>query len=167
MPRTLTLALKHTDPAIMKPIHFLLLALTLGVPAFAAAPPETLDSLLAQRLEPGDHAVVMLAEARALRLAGSVASPPKPGKTAYMNDALALKSIRRPSAVTHKMWLRSPGGKEVMAYVEDKVATAMLRTLKPGAAVEVDALWLWNSRHGPGLLVTAYAPAAAAQKPAR
>lgn len=152
----------------MKPIHcLLLLALTLGASAFAAAPPETLDSLLAQRMDPDNHTVVMLPEARALHLAGSVAGLPRPGKTAYMNDALALRSIRRPSAVTHKMWLRSPGGKEVMAYVEDRVAAAMLRTLKPGAAIEVDVLWLWNSRHGPGLLVTAYAPAAAAQKPPR
>lgn len=152
----------------MKPIHFLLLALTLGASAFAAAPPETLDSLMAQRKEAGDSTVVvMLAEARKLRLAGSVVSLPKLGKTAYMNDALAIKSIHRPSVINHKMWLRSASGKEVMAYVEDKVATAMLRTLKPGAAIEVDVLWLWNSRHGPGLLVTGYAPAAAAQKQVR
>lgn len=151
----------------MKPTHFLLLALTLGASAFAAVLPETLDSLLAQRMEPGNHTVAMLAEARAMRLAASVASLPKPGKTAYMNDALAIKSIRRPSAVNHKMWLRAASGQEVMVYVEDKVAAAMLHALKPGAAIEVDALWLWNSRHGPGLLVTAYTLAAAAQKQVR
>jgi hypothetical protein len=150
----------------MKPIlTLLLLALTLGAPGHAAAPPETLDTLLAQRMEPDNPTVAMLPEARALHLGARVAGLPKPGKTAYMNDALAMKSMRRPSAVTHKMWLRSPGGKQVMAYVEDTIASAMLRTLKPDAAVEVDVLWLWNSRHGPGLLVTAYAPVAADIKP--
>lgn len=151
----------------MKPtISFLLalaLALALSASAFAAAP-ETLDSLMAQRKASGDPTVVMHNEVRALRLAASVAGLPKPGKTAYMQSALAFKSINRPSPVGHKMWLRSASGQDVMAYVEDKVATAMLRSLKPGAAIEVDVLWLWNSRHGPGLLVTGYAPAAAGKR---
>ena len=114
---------------------------------------ESLDSLMAKRLDENNTFVVIV-EPRTLRLRGALEQLPARGKTVYMTDALTARQIPFSSPVNHKMWLRSGDGLSVMVYVADDVAERIKRGTKAGAEVEITALHLWNSRHGPGLLVT-------------
>lgn len=134
----------------------LLLASTLAI-ATPADTGETLDNLMAKRL-PADNTFVAMVEARTLRLRGTLDQLPAPGKTIYMTDTLAARRIQPAPKVNHKMWLRSAGGARVMVYVADDVAERIRHEVKTGAEIDVTALYLWNSRHGPGLLVTAFEP---------
>lgn len=134
------------------------LLLSLAAATAFAAPvdaSETLDGLMAKRLS-ADTTFVNLVEPRTLRLRGTVDSLPAPGKTQYMADTLALRGIKPLPKVSHKMWLRSAGGARVMVYVADNVAERLKREAKPGTELDFIALHLWNSRHGPGLLVNDY-----------
>lgn len=137
----------------------LLLAILLIAPASAIAAPtdtdETLDSLMAKRL-PADSTFVVMVEPHTLRLRGALEQLPAPGKTRYMTDTLAVQGIQPAPKVNHKMWLRSAGGERVMVYVADDVAERIKHEVKANADIEVTALHLWNSRHGPGLLVTSF-----------
>ena len=113
---------------------------------------ETLDSLMARRLAP-DNTFVALQAPRTLRLRGSVDRLPAPGKTQYMTESLAMLGLPA-LKVSNKMWLRSARGERVMVYVADEVAERIKGGSRAGADITVIALYLWNSRHGPGLLVT-------------
>lgn len=118
---------------------------------------ETLDSLMSKRLA-ADNTFVAMVEARTLRLRGTLKQLPALGKTLYMTDTLTARRIQPILKVNHKMWLRSSNGARVMVYVADDVAERIKRAVKVDADIEVTALYLWNSRHGPGLLVTAFEP---------
>lgn len=115
---------------------------------------ETLDSLMAKRLAPDSTFVAMVEPAKELRLSGVIDTLPAPGKTTYMTETLAMRGVRPGSAVNHKMWLRSARGERVMAYVADEVAERTKGGSRVGADITLITLHLWNSRHGPGLLVT-------------
>lgn len=143
----------------MNPIARLFALILSLVAAAALAAPidagETLDGLMAKRLS-ADTTFVNLVEPRTLRLRGTVDSLPAPGKTQYMTDILALRGVQPLPKVSHKMWLRSAGGARVMVYVAADVAERLTRETKAGAQIDIETLYLWNSRHGPGLLVTEF-----------
>lgn len=132
----------------------LLIAATLAI-ATPVDTRETLGSLMTARLA-ADSTFVAMVEPRRLRLRGMLEQLPAPGKTTYMTDTLAARRIQPAPKVNHKMWLRSVGGAHVMVYVADDVAERIKREVKAGVDIDVTALYLWNSRHGPGLLVTTF-----------
>lgn len=115
---------------------------------------ETLDWLTANKLADDNPVVVMVEPHRTLQLSGIVDTMPAPGKTTYMTDTLAIRGIKLSSNVRHKMWLRTTNGAHAMVYVVGEVAARLLREYQKDERIKITALLLWNSRHGPGLLVT-------------
>lgn len=95
---------------------------------------------------------------RAISAWARVKTLPARGKTQYLQDTLQLQKVARAAPANHKMMLFSPGGEALMAYVEDPVAAQMRAALKSGDRFRFSGLHLWTSRHGPGLLITAFHP---------
>lgn len=120
-----------------------------------SAPLEDLDRLAGQALPP-DSTMVRLVKPRRVCAKAMIKTLPKPGKTQYLLDTLALQGVHPLPKVRHKMLILTPKGRQLMAYVEEAVAERMLRELKPGSGLTFTATYLWNSKHGPGLLITGF-----------
>lgn len=129
----------------------------------AATKQATLDTLMGQRL-PSDSTAVVIMEPAEHQFTAIIDALPKEGKTTYMTEALASRRIKTRSPVTHKMWLRTSSGERAMVYVPQHLSRSMTASLKVGNTVEISALQLWNSRHGPGLLLRAINPVATAKQ---
>ncbi|MFN4265695.1 MAG: hypothetical protein ACK4F8_08135 [Aquabacterium sp.] len=135
----------------------LMMAALMQAPAGMAAPFQdgkgvALEALMSQRL-PSDASSVVITEPTERDFQAVIDSLPQPGKTEYMAEALAARRIAVASPVTHKMWLRTTQGERAMVYVPQHLVQDLLKRLKAGDMANVQALQLWNSRHGPGLLL--------------
>lgn len=118
---------------------------------------ENLDALYAQRLPARAHHVQILPP-RSVHAEATLVQAPKRGKTGYMQEMLGFRQIRTTAAVNHTVQLRSNDGALLIAYVDERTAARMQKTLSAGEPVFFSMTLLWQSRHGPGLLITDFTP---------
>lgn len=117
-----------------------------------------LDRLAAERLPVNSHVVRMVTPQSFTALA-RVDNLPERGRTTYLQDAMVYRGLAPKAPVNHKLMLRTPAGVRLMAYVDDVTAARMQKELAAGDLLMLTALQLWQSRHGPGLLITDFTPA--------
>ncbi len=152
MPLLLT---RHPRPSLRASLWQCLFAAALALPAgFCHSAEPSLDALLAQRLAPDMSAVIFLEQPVTMSLSGTLEHWPHEGKTTYMREHLALRGWPSPPAITHKLWLTTPGSR-AMFYLSATLASQIQAQCQLQAPVRLTAMQWWNSRHGPGLLATA------------
>lgn len=120
-----------------------------------ALPKKNLDDLVAQRL-PEQMESVRLMEPAEFSSAARIETLPRETKTTYMVDTLEFLRLQRASGVKRTMLLRSDANEQVVAYVDEDAYQQAARELKENAMIRFDAIHVWNSRHGPGLLITRF-----------
>lgn len=126
----------------------------LALPLRAAELPRwNLDRMYAERL-PADSHVVRMDTPQTFIAQAYLDSPPKRGKAAYVQGALAYRGLKAKAPVNHKLMLRTAAGARLMAYVDDATAARLQKELAAGDLFTLTATRLWQSRHGPGLLLT-------------
>lgn len=131
----------------------------LALPLWSAELPRwDLDRLYAQRL-PADSHLVRMETPQTFTARAYLDSLPKRGKTVYVQDALAYRGLKTKAPVNHKLMLRTAAGARLMAYVDDATAARLQKELTAGDLFTLTAMRLWQSRHGPGLLLTDFQPA--------
>lgn len=132
-----------------------LLLWSLFAMAADALPEKNLDDLVAQRLPEQMESVRLMGPAE-FSSAARVETLPRETKTTYMVETLEFLRLQRPSGVKRTMLLRSDANERVVAYVDEDAYQRAAGELKENAVIRFDAIHLWNSRHGPGLLITRF-----------
>jgi murein DD-endopeptidase MepM/ murein hydrolase activator NlpD len=116
-----------------------------------------LDALMA---EPRPRAGVDLYPARPLKLAVTLVSYPKACETRDLKKFMITAGIPKDQAdtlqATQCIKVRSAGGKELLLFVQDKVADFLPKEVPLAGPVTLFAIHLFTAPGGPGLLVNEF-----------
>lgn len=138
-------------------LRLIVLSLSLSISTLiSAAERADLDALLAQS-RTQTEGVWILAKPVALSAPARMGEPPKPGKTRYMQETLALIGGAPAPEINHKMWLATPRGARLMVYLSAATAKRVQDArLAPGTPLLIHATQYWEYHLGPGLLLTGF-----------
>ena len=89
-----------------------------------------------------------------IRFVATVVAPPIPRKSFYLLNVLQSWQVSPLPRVEHGIALRSPSGAVVNVYLEKAVAQRATRSLAAGSSVMMYGYLVYNSKHGPGILVS-------------
>ena len=115
-----------------------------------------LDELVVQS-QPSRKGSVEILMLPRVSVVGEVGSPPRDRKTDYLMDILERFGVDPLPDVHEEMVFRSKGGREVRVYLEASVAQHIREAdIVIGDALKLSGYHVYNSRHGPGILVADY-----------
>jgi hypothetical protein len=108
------------------------------------------------RMENGQRAIF---EPRAVRFVATLAQMPTPQKADYLYKVMGMMGVSNPPAVSKRVALEYGGDKPLAAYVEDQAALRVSKEAKAGERYAFDAIYIYNNRYGPALVITAFSKA--------
>jgi len=117
--------------------------------------PVNLDELI-QTSKPTYQGTVEILQFRKIKWQAEMAVMPDTMKTDYLMETLSMMGVKPLPKVTQGMLVQSESGKIQRVYVEDTVAEDMRAMLKVGQKVLLYGYHAFNSKHGPGILVSGY-----------
>ncbi|MDR2165281.1 MAG: hypothetical protein LBO79_06605 [Zoogloeaceae bacterium] len=105
------------------------------------------------RMEDGKRAIF---PPRSVRFTAKLAQMPSPQKSEYLQKAFGLMGVANPPAVSKRIAVDYGGDKPLAAYVEEKAAADIAKSARAGGQYTFYAIYLYNNRFGPALVVTAF-----------
>lgn len=114
-----------------------------------------LDELI-RDAKPAHQGTVEILRFHKIKLLVEMASLPQAIKTQYLLETMTLMGVKPLPKVTQGMFIRAASGKTQRVYVIDTVAARITTALKPGQKVLLYGYHAFNSKHGPGILVSGY-----------
>ncbi|MDR2364534.1 MAG: hypothetical protein LBD68_01585 [Zoogloeaceae bacterium] len=125
-------------------------------PAAAPVREENIDLLKlvpGARMPEGQRAIF---EPRVVRFTAKLARMPAPQKTDYLKKVMSMMGFNNPPAVSQSVALEYGGDRPLAAYVEEQAAARIAREAKTGERYNFSALYVYNNRFGPALIVTSF-----------
>ncbi len=115
--------------------------------------PRDLDKMI-EHGTPGQKGSVELLPLPLIQIEAQVAAPPKVRKTHYLMHVLEGWGLNRMPAVTHGLDIHSLKGHQLNVYMEDQTAKRALAALSVDDRVTLYGYHVYNSKYGPGILVS-------------
>lgn len=126
---------------------------------FVQAEPEfasrDLDVMIDQAA-PVHPGTVELLPMHRVQVIATVAALPAPRKTFYLMKALGMWGVTALPEVSNGIDIESPQGRRLNVYIEDNVARQATESLTVGERVTLYGYHVYDSKHGPGILVSGF-----------
>jgi hypothetical protein len=122
----------------------------------AAAPVQDINLLELvpkMRMPDGQRAIF---EPRMVRFSARLAQMPSPQKTDYLKKVMSMMGVSNPPAVSQRVALEYGGDRPLTAYVEEQTAARFVKEAKTGERYTFSAIYVYNNRHGPALIITSF-----------
>lgn len=104
--------------------------------------------------DPVNKGTVELLQLPLIQIEALVAAPPKVRKTHYLMHVLEGWGLDPMPTVTHGLDIHSLKGRKLNVYIEDHVAERALAALSVDDRVTLYGYHVYNSKYGPGILVS-------------
>jgi hypothetical protein len=105
------------------------------------------------RMNDGQRAIF---EPRSVRFSARLIQMPSPQKADYLNKVLGMMGYANPPTVSQRIGIDYGGDKPLAAYVEQRAAARIAKEAKAGEEYQFYALYVYNNRFGPALVVTSF-----------
>ena len=123
-------------------------------------PHRDLDELIEQST-PHQKGTVELKMLDRVSILAEVGSLPRPRKTMYLMEILATWGVNPLPEVHEELVVVSPTGQEARVYLETSVTRRIRDSgVAVGDTIRLSGYHIYNSKHGPGLLIAGYEPVA-------
>jgi hypothetical protein len=127
-----------------------------------------LDALASRR--PPLGLGVDIVPARSVRLDVTLASQPASCRSRILKWAMRTSGIARDAVastdVTQCIKVKSARGRPYVIFIQDALADSLGKEVKPGGKLTLYASLVYAAQRGPGLVVNAFSPLPAPEKPA-